>query len=313
VWRLKPIPGVEKLDRRFFSDRLAELGKPTRSEKLMLAIFVSTAALWIFRRPLVFGGHVLLPGWETWPKQLLLQHGVEPDVVKGWFHDSIVAIGMAALAFFLPGERGPDGRRRQLLDWETAQRLPWGILLLIGGGFALANAFQSTDLARQLGDLFADLVSGWPTWLLVVAVCLLMTFLTEITSNVATVSAVLPVLAGLAVSDKIQIDPRLIMIPATISASCAFMLPIATPPNAIVFGSGKVTMGQMARKGLLLNLIGVVLISLATYFLFVPRFGISLDSRPTWAEEHQSEEPGNTTTSKTKNQDLSVTPQKRNE
>ena len=167
------------------------------------------------------------------------------------------------------------------MDWETVERLPWGILLLIGGGFAIAGGFADTGLAEWVGKRFAEAIADWPVLLVVAAVCLLLTFLTELTSNVATVSALLPILARVAID--LEIDPRLVMIPATISASCAFMLPIATPPNAIIFGSGRVSMGQMARYGIALNFLGVVLITSATFLLIVPQFGISLDLLPDWA------------------------------
>jgi solute carrier family 13 (sodium-dependent dicarboxylate transporter), member 2/3/5 len=178
---------------------------------------------------------------------------------------------MALLMFCIPAHRGSrtdcqsvlqsheSGRVHYLMDWQTAERLPWGILLLIGGGFALASGFAETGLSHWLGDVLAGRVATWHPVLLVAAICLLMTFLTEFTTNVATVNAILPVLAGTAVG--IGIDPRLIMIPAALSTSCAFMLPIATPPNAIVFGSGKIPMQAMIRYGFLLNLIGIVLVT----------------------------------------------------
>jgi sodium-dependent dicarboxylate transporter 2/3/5 len=169
------------------------------------------------------------------------------------------------------------------MDWSTAQRLPWGVLLLIGGGFAIAGAFGETGLSKALGDSFADIASGWPTWLLVAAVVLMLTFVTELTTNVATVSVFLPVLAAASVHQGIEVDPRIIMVPATIATSCAFMLPIATPPNAIVFGSGHVRISQMAKYGIVLNLVSVALITLATFFLFAPQWNISPDVLPEWA------------------------------
>jgi solute carrier family 13 (sodium-dependent dicarboxylate transporter), member 2/3/5 len=212
---------------------------------------------------------------------MLVSLGSETSFAERAFHDSTVAIAMALLMFFLPARRNEEGETEYLMDWKTAERLPWGILLLFGGGFALAGAFNDSGLAQWVGDRFAATVVGWPIWALVAAVCLLLTFLTEFTSNVATVSAILPILAGASVS--LGIDPRLIMIPATISTSCAFMLPIATPPNAIVFGSGQIRMGQMVRYGFVLNLLGVVFITAATFLFFVPQLGISLDTMPEWA------------------------------
>ena len=281
VWGLPRLPAAQQLDRRFFTERLRDLGPPTRAEKLMLAVFVTTALLWVFRQPLQFGAYTFPVSWGPLLEQGLLRLGVDQDLAGKFVHDSTVAIAMALLMFFIPATRDQKSRRVYLMDWETAERLPWGILLLIGGGFALAGAFTETGLSEWIGLRFAAGVEGWPVVLLVVAVCLMMTLLTELTSNVATVSTLLPILAS--VAPKLGIDPRLIMIPATISASCAFMLPIATPPNAIVFGSGHIRMGQMARYGIVLNLVGVLLVTAATFLLIVPQFGITLDGLPAWA------------------------------
>ena len=283
---LPPLPGAERLDRGFFTERLRALGRPSRAEWLMLAIFVATAALWILREPLMIGETRVLPGWNEWlgPRvaEQLVAAGVSETAANRALHDSVVAIGMALLMFAIPARRDEYGRTEYLMDWDTAVRLPWGILLLFGGGFALADAFGSTGLSEWIGRHFVAAVGSWPPWLLVAAVCFLLTFLTELTSNVATVSTLLPLLAATAVS--VGVDPRLILVPATISASCAFMLPIGTPPNAIVFSSGHIRMGQMARYGFALNLIGVVIVTVATFALLVPQFGISLDAMPAWAE-----------------------------
>lgn len=281
VWRLPALPGAERFERSFFTERLRALGRPSSAEKRMLIVFGLTAALWIFRKPLRIGHEPLLPGWGDGVEFLLRKLATKPAVAAGAVHDSTVAIGMALAMFFIPGRRDKHGRTEYLMDWKTAEKLPWGILLLIGGGFALADAFRDTGLSTWLGAGFADVVSNWPVWLVVAAVCVLMTFLTEFTTNVATVSAVLPILAAAAVS--IRVDPRLIMIPAAISTSCAFMLPIGTPPNAIVFGSGRIRMGEMARYGLVLNFLGVVLVTLAAFVLLLPQLNISLTSMPAWA------------------------------
>jgi solute carrier family 13 (sodium-dependent dicarboxylate transporter), member 2/3/5 len=281
-WRLPSRLGEKPLQRSFFTDRLRALGPMAAAERRMLVIFVVTACLWVFRKPLTFDEMQLLPGWGNELARFLARFRPTSDwgVKPAMLHDSTVAIGMALLMFAIPAGRSDEGKPRMLMDWNTANKLPWGILLLFGGGFAIAGAFQSTELADWLGNEFAAVVGGWQPWLLVAAVCLLLTFLTELTSNVATVSTLLPVLA--ATAKGIGVDPRLIMIPATISASCAFMLPIATPPNAIVFGSGKVRMSQMANYGLALNLIGVVVVTLGTFTLIAPLLGIPLDGLPAW-------------------------------
>jgi sodium-dependent dicarboxylate transporter 2/3/5 len=153
-------------------------------------------------------------------------------------------------------------------------------VLLFGGGFALAGGFENSGLSAWVGDQLAAL-AGFPPVVLVVATCGTLTFLTELTSNTATAQMALPVLGSLA--EAIRVNPLLLMIPATLSASCAFMLPVATPPNAIVFGTGEVTIQDMARVGIILNLIGIVLITAAIYLVGIPVLGIDLSSMPSWA------------------------------
>ena len=150
------------------------------------------------------------------------------------------------------------------MTWEEAERLPWGIIILFGGGLALAAAFKSSGLAGWLG-LQLELAGGLPLLLLIFIVALSVNFLTEVTSNVATASIVLPILAALATA--IGADPYLLMIPATMAASCAFMLPVATAPNAIVFGTGHLQVNDMIKAGILLNLISTLFISLLIYYL----------------------------------------------
>jgi sodium-dependent dicarboxylate transporter 2/3/5 len=159
----------------------------------------------------------------------------------------------------------------RLLDWESAVRLPWGVLLLFGGGLALSAQFSSSGLADWIGEQVSGL-GGLPVWLLVAVMAVAILFLTEITSNTATAATFLPVAGGVAVG--VGVDPLLLCIPVALAATCAFMLPVATPPNAIAFGSGYVTIGQMIKGGLYLNLAGVVLITLTTLTLGVWAFGL---------------------------------------
>ncbi len=252
----------------------------------MFVILATTAVLWIFRKPVTFdnaasGSLTLLPGWgPVYERWLIERLGVSSDLAGGAIHDATVAMLMALLTFFIR-VRTRDQGWQPLMDWETAERgQPWGILLLIGGGFAIADAFTQTGLSAWLGATLAANLQGVPVVLLVMTICLLMTFLTEFTSNVATVSTLVPILAGAAVS--LDLDPRLLMIPATVTSSCAFMLPIATPPNAIVFASGKVSIREMMAYGLLLNLIGILVVTAVTFLLMVPVLGISLEGLPDW-------------------------------
>jgi len=267
--------GAVGAGREVIREELHGLGSMSRSEKRMLVVFVATAFLWITRGDLEMGA-IHLPGWAG-----LLERGLGLEYLSGYLHDATVAVAMAILIFLIPGDRDREGRSRKLMDWETAVQLPWGILLLFGGGFALALALKESGLSQHLGEAFAGRVDGLSPILLVVSTCLLLTFLTEVTSNTATTEVMLPVLAGAA--GAMGVHPLLLMIPATLSASCAFMLPIATPPNAIIFGSGQVEMRQMIRAGIWLNLIGVVIIALVFYFVSSRLLGIDLTTVPIWA------------------------------
>ena len=165
-----------------------------------------------------------------------------------------------------------DVRRGQFaLDWETAKKLPWGVLLLFGGGLSLAAAVTSSGLDQWIGMLLQGLSTA-PTFLLMLVVTIVVILLTEITSNTATSATFLPILYGVAV--VIGVDAMLLVVPAVLAASCAFMLPVATPPNAIVFGSGHITIGQMVKAGVWLNLIGVVLIMTLMYVIGAPVLGL---------------------------------------
>lgn len=287
-WGMPRLASSKESSKAIINEHVRKLGKPTRPEVLMLMVFAITAVLWITRKPLTFGeDFVLLPGWETLPIHFLTKWGISVDSASGWVHDSTVAMGMALLMFAIPAQKSEQGETEYLMDWETAERLPWGVLLLIGGGFAIAGAFRSTELSDWVGQVFSQVIAGWPPWALIFAACLMLTFLTEFTSNIATVNTVLPILAATAVS--LGIDPRLIMIPAAISASCAFTMPIATPPNAIVFASGKIKMSDMLKYGIILNLIGVVLLTAFMWFYFVPQMGIEFGTVPEWIHQHNPE------------------------
>jgi len=231
---------------RLVQDERAKLGPMTGPERAVAVLFALTAVLWITRRPVDVGG-LTVPGWSAlfpW---------------KEGIHDTTVAVAMALLLFLIPVRPPGERTRRPLLEWrEAAETIPWGILLLFGGGFALAAGFRETHLDAWMGDQLVHL-TGAPTFSLVLSTTLLMTFLTEVTSNTATTTLLLPVLASAA--QAAHLHPLLLMLPATLAASCAFMLPVATPPNAVVFGTGWLTIGRMARTGFLLNLATALLIA----------------------------------------------------
>lgn len=259
--RLPKVPGVEQLGAAFCRERLREMGRLYSGEWLMLVVFVATAGLWITREDLSIAGFTLLNGWGPVIEDFLAKRiRVEPQVARGMVDDSTVAVLMATLMFFLQGRRAAGSEREPLIDWPTVEkRIPWGVLLLFGGGFAMADAFQSTGLAVWLGERISGVFAQSPTWLVIGGSCLMVTVLSEFTSNVATVNTVLPILAPIAVG--IGVDPRLLLLPVAISASFGFMLPVATPPNAIVYGTGRVPVRAMMRYGLLLDVLGIVLIT----------------------------------------------------
>ncbi len=225
-------------------EQLRGMGPASPAEKRVAIVFAATALLWI-TRPLLS---------SQWPDLNL--------------SDTTIAIAASIAFFFIPNgmEKG-----RFLLSWDYAERLPWGVLLLFGGGLSLAAAVADSGLAEWMGNELSGL-RDWPVIVLVVAVTALIIFLTELTSNIATSATFLPIVAALAVS--LGQPPLLLAIPAVLAASFAFMLPVATPPNAIVFGSGFVTIPQMVRAGLWLNLIGIVFIIVTVYLLMGPVFGV---------------------------------------
>jgi sodium-dependent dicarboxylate transporter 2/3/5 len=224
---------------------LAELGPMQRGEWVTLAVFVVTACAWITRP--------LLNDWEI--------AGLHPFA---GLSDAGVAV-IAALSLFVI--RVDRSKRISAMDWETAVQLPWGVLILFGGGLSLAAAIQANDVGTHIGNQVGALAS-WPPLLLMAGVVTLVIFLTELTSNTATTATFVPILAGLA--PGLDLSPYVLIVPATIAASCAFMLPVATPPNAIVFGSGTLTVPEMSRAGFWFNLLGIFLITAVTYALALP-------------------------------------------
>ena len=226
-----------------------ELGAMSRGERAVLVVFLLAALSWITR-------------------PLLVRVQVGDLHPLAGLSDPVVAMVAALALFIVP----VDVKRRVfVMNWETAVKLPWGILLLFGGGLSLAAAIRANGVGEYIGHQLAFL-SGVPTLLLVMAVIALVIFLTELTSNTATTATFIPILAAL--SPVFDLHPYMLIVPAAIAASCAFMLPVATPPNAIIFGSGHVTIQQMIRAGFWLNLLGVVLITVLVYTVMMRMLGV---------------------------------------
>jgi solute carrier family 13 (sodium-dependent dicarboxylate transporter), member 2/3/5 len=191
--------------------------------------------------------------------------------------DAGIAIVGAVILFFIPVN---FKNNEFLVDWPTARKLPWGVLLLFGGGLSLASAISSTGLSSWIGNQLTA-VSTWPIVLVVLIIALIIIFLTELTSNTATAAAFLPIMASVAVS--IGHNPLLLVIPSAVAASCAFMLPVATPPNAIIYGSGMITIPQMTKAGFWLNVIFILLVTLLTFTIVRLVFGLEIGVLPDWA------------------------------
>ena len=261
-----PTPDDVTVDHDVIANERSALGSISYEERGVLAVFVATAVLWVFRVDLNVGLFTI-PGWSR-----LLPY-------QGLIDDGTIAIGMASILFFVPVRNQASGAKR-LMGPDIIPRLPWDIVLLFGGGFALAAGFQQTGLAEIIGAQF-ELLGSLPTFVMILLVCLSITFLTELTSNLATTEMILPILAAVAVVTETH--PLILMIPATLSASCAFMMPVATPPNAIVFGSERLSVGEMARVGIVLNLVGAAVIAATVYTIGTVVFGIDPAVLPDWA------------------------------
>ncbi|GLX77256.1 transporter [Thalassotalea insulae] len=220
---------------------LPELGQWREEEKRTLWVFGLTALLWITRKE-PFGG---------WSELLDMP-------LAG---DSTVALFAVVLMFIIP-----NGKGSRLLNWDSAKEIPWGMLLLFAGGIAIAKGFVASGLSDILGNWLTSLAS-LPAILMILAICLFVTYLTEITSNTATATLLMPILAVAAISSGYE--PMVFMIPAAMCASCAFMLPVATAPNAIAFGTGKITIAQMVKEGAILSFSVSLLIGCIVYWLLI--------------------------------------------
>lgn len=260
------VPSQVKVDNSIIQNQKALLGPVSYQEKAVLSVFSLTVLLWVFRTPINLG-FAIIPGWS-----ILLPF---PELID----DGTIAITMATLFFLIPS-RTSEGASGFLADGTLIPKLPWNIVLLYGGGFALAHGFVVSGLASLLGSKLS-IFAGLAPFLLVALICFSMTFLTEVTSNTATTEMILPILAAVAVATGLH--PFMLMIPATISASCAFMMPVATPPNAIIFGSNRVRVPDMAKIGIWLNIIGVVVVATTFYFLGQAIFDIDPNIMPGWA------------------------------
>ncbi len=230
TFKQKKFPGGKEEIERL----IKELGPMKREEKTVLAVFALTAICWIGRSFLL---EPFIPGID----------------------DTIIAIAAGIILFTLPA-RGKE----RIIAWEDAVKIPWGIILLFGGGMALAASFETTGLAAWLGAQMT-LLKGLPLFVLLLVVITIVNFFTEFTSNLATTAMLLPILAPIAIG--LGVNPYVLMVATTVAASCAFMLPVATPPNAVVFGSGYLRIADMVKTGFAMNILSIILLTLMVYFI----------------------------------------------
>lgn len=243
---MKELPG----GKRIITNELDKLGKVSIEEKWVLVVFILAAVMWITR------------GFFFEQVSFLAGLG-----------DGSIAMIAAVLLFLIPSKR----KSKRVLDWSVSKDLPWGVLLLFGGGLALAGAIVETGVDQWIGEMLSG-IDGMNVLLMISIVAVLIIFLTEFTSNTATATMILPVLAGLSIA--LDVHPLALMVPAAMAANCAFMLPVGTPPNAIVFGTGKISIQEMIKAGFGLNIIALIFIIAAVYLLLPIVYGIDLLTFP---------------------------------
>ncbi|PID76437.1 MAG: anion transporter [Deltaproteobacteria bacterium] len=250
--KLEKVPGGKEL----IDDELKKMGRMSAGELWTALVFGLTALGWIFRSQIVKLG--FFP---------------DPKLIT----DAAIAMTGALILFVIPIN---TKKNVFVMNWTWASKMPWGVLILFGGGLSMAAGFKASGLAQWIGSQ-VSLLENAPIILLVLAVTTLIIFLTELTSNTATAAMIMPILSAVAIG--LGQSPLLLVVPAAIASSCAFMLPVATPPNAIVFGSGYVTIPQMVKSGIGLNMAGILLVLILTYALLIPVFGIDIGVIPDWA------------------------------
>ncbi len=253
---------------QFASSEIKEMSNRPMSyeEKAVAAVFSLTALCWMFRQDIIIG-NLTIPGWSN-----LLDNA-------SLINDGTVAILAALFLFIIPAKNKQKFTR--IADSDIISNLPWNIVLLFGGGFALAKGFAVSGLSGFIGEKFIGMQDLDPM-ALIAGISATVVFLTEVTSNTATSQILLPVVAS--VARQIEINPLLLMLPVTLSASMAFMMPVATPPNAIVFASGQLRIRDMIKTGLIINLMAIIMITLHAWYIGTAVFDIDITTMPSWAQ-----------------------------
>ena len=271
-----PLPPTTPFSGRdFINNEIQKLGQMSIEEKRVTVIFATFAVLLMTRKERLFGDDVDIFGWSHYLDSLLVSLGSSP--VGYMIDDGSVSIAVALTLFMIPAGKEIGGR---LMTWDDAKNVPWGILLLFGGGLAIAKGFTTSGLSDYVAGQLQVLLGDANPLVIVISTVTFITGLTEVASNTATISLSLPIMASL--SQAIEAHPLLLMIPTTLAASCAFMLPVSTPPNAIVYGSGRVPIMKMVIAGIWLDILSILLLTGFVYTLGHLTFDV-LGDFPAWA------------------------------
>lgn len=271
-----PLPATTPFSgKEFIRDEIRKLGPMSLEEKRVTAVFVSFALLLMTRKERLFGPEVDLYGWSYFLDNILISLSSSP--VGFMIDDGSVSIAVALTLFMIPAGKEIGGR---LMDWEDAKRVPWGILLLFGGGLAIAKGFGTSGLSDYIAVQLAALLGDAEQLIIVMSTVAFITGLTEVASNTATITLAVPIMASL--SQAIGAHPLLLLIPTTLAASCAFMLPVSTPANAIVYGTGRIPIMKMVIAGVWLDILSVFLLTFFVYTLGHLTFDV-LGDLPVWA------------------------------
>ena len=253
-----PLDSKTSIKDKVIKDKIKELGKISQDEIMVGIVFIITASLWISRK------------W--------LSSALDGVIPAGSINDSTIAIMAAIFLFIIPSNRP---KRKRLIDWQVAQNIPWGALILIGGGLSLATVINSSGLATWIGSLSSNLSNISIVFIVLICIASIIV-LTELTSNTATASTFIPIMGATAIG--LGQDPLLLIIPATLAASCAFMMPVATPPNTIAYASGHLKISDMIKAGIWLNIISIIIIGVIIALILGPVFDVELNKIPIWAK-----------------------------
>ena len=260
-----------RIDPGYCKGEYKKLGKASYEEKVVFIAFVIVALLWLFRADLG-----VIPGWSN----------IFGAKIKSYLSDATVGMLVVLCLFFIPTKKSlnrtlTENDEATILTWNTAKEMPWDLVLLFGGGFALASACTDSGLSVWIGEKLRGMGS-WPRFVAILCITFVVCILTSFTSNTATANILLPVMVGIA--QQTRINPLLLMVPVAIACSCAFLLPVGTPPNLVVFTSKRLTMLDMVKAGAITTVIAVIIIMLITFGMLPLVYDVKINEYPAWAE-----------------------------